>query len=485
MNRAMMTCDYCLPSSSQVTAVSETLLPAARESLLLGLAGQLHGSLGAADQNLGHLEEQLLRGGHELFRQMLEKAAQQKADVAPPLCPHCQNKLSRLTDGHWTTIQTRFGSIRVQRARGYCKRCRKWRFPADPLLGLPEEGTQSPAVQEIAALTVSQMPAAQAEHLVERLTGLKISAATLGRQAQQQGQRAQEQRTQLDQQMSTPAGRVQQDRDLQLQLALQPFTLVIELDAWNIRERDDWGKSRSLRAQGQEPSRWHWVYGGTCFRLNQRVQTAGGRPEILSRGYAMTRGGVHALKEQLWAEAMRHGLGRANEVLIVADGAVWIWNLAGDRFPGARQRVDFYHVSQHLWSVAHALHPDDAGAARAWVQPLLDKLQADASCEVITELEQLRERVQGAAREVVERETAYLQTHRQRLDYGTAKKQGEPLGSGAMESACAQYQVRFKRTGQFWSQLGDEALMSLETFRRNNRWHLLFPHARFLDPAKN
>jgi hypothetical protein len=37
---------------------------------------------------------------------------------------------------------------------------------------------------------------------------------------------------------------------------------------------------------------------------------------------------------------MRRGLGRANEGLIVADGAVWIWNLAGDRFAGARQRVD-------------------------------------------------------------------------------------------------------------------------------------------------
>ena len=66
----------------------------------------------------------------------------------------------------------------------------------------------------------------------------------------------------------------------------------------------------------------------------------------------MTRGGVDALKGQLWAEAMRRGLGQANEVLIVADGVVWIWNLAGNRFPEARQRVDFYHVSQHLWAVA-------------------------------------------------------------------------------------------------------------------------------------
>jgi hypothetical protein len=70
--------------------------------------------------------------------------------------------------------------------------------------------------------------------------------------------------------------------------------------------------------------------------LNQRAQTAGGRPVILSRGTVMTRGGVDALKEQPWAEAMRRGLGRADEARIVADGAVWIWNLAGDRFPGAR-----------------------------------------------------------------------------------------------------------------------------------------------------
>ncbi len=77
----------------------------------------------------------------------------------------------------------------------------------------------------------------------------------------------------------------------------------------------------------------------------------------------MTRGGVEALQEQLWAEATRRSLGRANAVLIVADGAVWIWNRAGDRFPGARQRVDFYHVSQHRWAAARTLHPQDPAAA--------------------------------------------------------------------------------------------------------------------------
>ena len=35
-------------------------------------------------------------------------------------------------------------------------------------------------------------------------------------------------------------------------------------------------------------------------------------------------GGIDALKQQLWAEAMRHGLAQAQDVLVIADAAVWI-----------------------------------------------------------------------------------------------------------------------------------------------------------------
>jgi hypothetical protein len=242
--------------------------------------------------------------------------------------------------------------------------------------------------------------------------------------------RAEAKRPHLDAQMSTPQGRRQQDRDRQRQLPLEPFTRVIELDAWNLRERDaHWGQSASLRAAGQEPARWHRAYGGTCFRRNPRAQTAGGRPVILSRGTVMTRGGVDALKEPLRAEARRRGLGRANAVLLGADGAVWSWNLAGDRFPDARPRGDFDHVSQPRWAVAHPLHPDDEAAAGAWGEPLLSKRKEDGGCEVITGLEPLQGRRAGAAQERGQKEVACLQSHRERMDYGTAKKKGEPLGS--------------------------------------------------------
>ena len=184
---------------------------------------------------------------------------------------------------------------------------------------------------------------------------------------------------------------------------------MIELDAWNIRERDDWGYCAQKRAAGQEPQRWHWADGGACFRLDQRVTSDDGRARIISRGTVMTHGGVDDLRAQLCAEAQRQGLAQAAKVLVIADGAAWIWNLAGDRF---------------------------------------------------------------------------AQAHR-RLDDPTARRHGEPQGSGAIESTCRQYQCRFKRPGQFWSLIGDEGLMCLETFWRNNRWHLLFPHILHGDPSRN
>jgi len=87
-----------------------------------------------------------------------------------------------------------------------------------------------------------------------------------------------------------------------------------------------------LRRAGREPERWHWVYTGTCFRLDHRGQTAGGRPVITQRGFVATRQGMDALREQLHAEALRRGLGQAAGALVIGDGAVWLWRLAGDRW---------------------------------------------------------------------------------------------------------------------------------------------------------
>jgi len=106
--------------------------------------------------------------------------------------------------------------------------------------------------------------------------------------------------------------------------------------------------------------------------------------------------------------------------------------------------------------------------------------------EVINELDAVLPRLRGARRAAVQAERNYLENNRDRLDYRGRPRAGEPLGSGAMESTCKQYQTRFTGRVQFWTTEGDEALMCLETFWRNGRWSLLFPHvpANF-DPSRN
>lgn len=431
--------------------------------------------------DLGGLERKVTTLAQELVRAALAEGAQRRADATPPRCPKCGQVLKRQSGEHARTFTTVAGEITVRRQRGYCRKCGKWRMPADPALGLQDTAGYSPGVREMGALLVSKMPVGEASLVLEHLTGVKIPPATLDREVRRQGERAQQLRQTLDQRPVAPPRAA-----TQLELTLEPYQLILQIDAWHIRERDDWGQSTALRRRGCEPERWHWVYTATCFRLDQRGRTAGGRPVITERGFVATRQGIDALREQLHAEARRRGLGQAAGVLVIADGAAWIWRLADDRFPGARQRLDYYHAVQHLAAVGQALYGEDVAQRRAWLRPLARQLKNASAVKVVRQLEAILSTLPaGDARTQVQTEVQYFQEHQTRLTYRAGRQRGEPIGSGAIEATCRQYQCRFKRTGQFWTTRGDEALLCLDTFWRNGRWHLLFPHLNRSDPAKN
>ena len=471
------TCSPVCPEKVHSAPVASLAVKAAR--LADALEADIRGFLVASDQNLGDIEVQIERESRGLLRAAAEQAAQKKADLTPPVCPVCQKPLTQVTTDHRRSFECKFGTITIGRKRGYCKRCRKWRYPADAALGLEETAGYSPRVQEMAALLASKMPVGEASAVLAHLTGVQLPRATLDREAKRQGERARKLRRQADAQASVA-------RPVQGELVLQPYQMIIQMDAWNIRERDGWGKSEAMRQQGQEPERWHWVYTGTCFRLDHRGKTAGGRPIISERGFVATREGLDGLREQLHAEALRRGLGQAAGALVIGDGAVWIWRLADDRFKAARQRLDFYHAVQHLAAVGRALFGEDKDQLKSWLRPLVQQLKNESALKVVARLEEiLAQMPAGASAQAVQKEVNYFQEHRQRMDYPEAQKRGEPIGSGAVESTCRQGQCRFKRPGQYWSQQGDEALLCLETFWRNGRWDLLFPHNRRSDLSKN
>ncbi len=206
--------------------------------------------------------------------------------------------------------------------------------------------------------------------------------ATLDRQARRQGERAQALRTQLDQQAA--------QAKTQMELTLQPLPDDHPNGhAWNIRERDHWGQSAARRRRGQEPERWHWVYTGTVFRLDHRGQTAGGKAR-----HQRARFCGHAPRHRRLAPTTarrslaQKALGQAAGALVIADGAAWIWRLADDRFPEARQRLDFYHAVQHLAAVGRALFGEDKEKYRNWLRPLVRQLKNQSAVKVIHQLQE-------------------------------------------------------------------------------------------------
>jgi len=91
--------DCCVKSVPQSDSSYETFAGPVADWQARLTAG-LSQSIQAAEETLGHLEEQILQQTRGLERRLLEGAAQKKADQTPPVCPVCGHKLSRRTHDH-------------------------------------------------------------------------------------------------------------------------------------------------------------------------------------------------------------------------------------------------------------------------------------------------------------------------------------------------------------------------------------------------
>jgi hypothetical protein len=222
------------------------------------------------EANLGHIEEAVAAAAKEPLRLLTQRAAQAKANATPCQCLECHHQL---TDRKYLSrgIDSRFGRLLIWRHYGWCVQCETWRFPADHALGLAKKAAASPYVQEIAGLLVTKMPPEQAVAVAQRL-GLDLSRCLLHREAHRQGIKAQARRSEMVAQLDTWESLQQLARDTQGP-PTAPFTLVLEIDAWNIRERDDWARPKPCAHRARKPNA-----GIGFIWLRSSAWTTGARP---------------------------------------------------------------------------------------------------------------------------------------------------------------------------------------------------------------
>jgi hypothetical protein len=167
----------------------------------------------------------------------------------------------------------------------------------------------------------------------------------------------------------------------------------------------------------------------------------------------------------------------ADKVLVVGDGARWIWKRVGSLLRGLKvdekkihQAVDFYHAMQHLGNVADLAGCFDAKQKKKWLKAQSKRLLSGETAKVLAEVETL---TAAKPSQKMSAELGYFVKHGQehkRMEYAALAKMGLPLGSGAIESAVRRViNLRLKGAGIFWHKSSAEAMLLLRCFVKAGR----------------
>lgn len=185
-----------------------------------------------------------------------------------------------------------------------------------------------------------------------------------------------------------------------------------------------------------------------------------------------------AFADRVRAEADRLDVTTATDVTVLADGAEWIWNLAGDVLPQAAGVLDVYHVAEHIADAVRAIWPAGEYA---------DGLFARGRAAVLTGGKAGLEEWIGAAFRVLPAGSdgeplralaAYVAPHPRHLGYADRLADGRSIGSGQVEGAIKQLvNRRLKRTGARWRAEHVGPLVELVALVDSPDWHAVWTAA--------
>ena len=197
-----------------------------------------------------------------------------------------------------------------------------------------------------------------------------------------------------------------------------------------------------------------------------------GRPirDELSTSYTGAIEGADTFGWRIYKEAKRRGMDWAKEVIVLGDGAPWIWNIADEHFPGANQIVDLYHAREHCWNAGRACFGQDKEKLHYWVERRRTELDEGKVEEVIRAIGQISSLL-GCNKEVCEREMGYFEKNKHRMRYAEFRRRGFFVGSGVLEAGCRTViGQRVKQSGMHWTIQGANSILALRCSIMSNRW---------------
>jgi len=358
-------------------------------------------------------------------------------------------------------VLTAVGKVEVSRPYYLCPHCHHGQFPADVELDI--ENTEfSPAVRRMQGVVGQETPFDQGRQLMKLLADLDVTTKAVERTAEAIG-------------VDIAQGEQQEiQRAVQLHLPIivgEPVPILyVQMDGTGVPVVKKETEGRKGKTDGQ-PAHTREAKLGCVF--TQTAWDEEGYP-IRDPDSTTYTGAIESAEEfgkRLYVEAWKRGWSRAEKKVVMGDGAEWIWNLAGQHFPGAVQIVDLYHARQHLWDLARKLYPNDPVTQKAWIKvhqkPLLDEGKIDKLVAALHSIHSTNPEVI----EKIRTEADYFERNADRMRYPKFRQQHFFVGSGVIEAGCKTViGSRLKQSGMFWTVRGANAILALRCCHLNGRF---------------
>lgn len=375
--------------------------------------------------------------------------AQQPPPSQRAACPQCAAACAYKRDLD-TTVLTIHGPRRIRRRYHYCPACRAGFSPTDAALGLEPGRDATRQLRAWQAQFGSETAFAAVPEVFRELRGIELSASTVERTTVAVGQALREAAPTWEPPAEDPkAGKAAAPAD----------RLYLSVDGTMCPLRDPWQRDGSA---GKLQCRYGEAKLGVVFHPRQKD---GLDTEVVRRGCVGTMAELDGFRPRLLALAEQWRLGTTRELIALGDGAEWIWKLMSTHFPQAVQILDFWHMTEHLWKVARAMHGAGTAACQAWVTQAQWDLKHDLTHSFLRGLEEWNPATE-TAQEVRRVELGYFRENATRMQYGTYLAHGYMIGSGVMESACRQLATqRLDRAGMHWREETADAVLAIRTHR--------------------
>lgn len=224
--------------------------------------------------------------------------------------------------------------------------------------------------------------------------------------------------------------------------------------------------------RGDGKTRGMEVKVGVVFALDARLRAGDDRPFLEERRVVQSVEGVEHFGLRLLALARWWGLRHARRVVVLGDGAKWIWVWALT-FLGetAIQIVDYWHARDHLVTLAGLLWGPHTPEAQEFGREQGEALRRGRVADVIAALEGLKTTRRGERRRAIAREIGYFRENQARMRYPDFEAAGLPIGSGCIEATGKSLvKSRLSGSGMRWEKEGVRAVMALRELEANDDW---------------